>query len=365
MMNFIPGGVCAAQGFKAAGVHMGVKTRNTEKKDVALIVSETECSAAAVFTKNVVKAAPIHVDKKHLENGKARAIIANSGNANACAPNGEENAIRMCQAAAAAIGCDKYRTGCHHCPLIGQYPKTYFDFSKTMYRKKRQWFTGVKNLTIVTPSHWLAGKVGESFLQDYPVQVIHNGIDRTVFKPCTEDVRQKYGITGKYVALGVAYAWDDKKGLDAMLHLSEALGSDYQIVLVGTDENVDAKLPEGIVSIHRTQNQQELAQLYSVADVFVNPTREDTFPTVNMEALCCGTPIVTIATGGSPEILSEDCGLVVPKNDLQGLANAVRRVCEERLFTADACVQRGQRFDGQNCIEEYLELYERITAKGI
>ncbi len=263
------------------------------------------------------------------------------------------------------IGCDKYRTGCHHCPLIGQYPKTYFDFSKTMYRKKREWFTGVKNLTIVTPSHWLAGKVRESFLQDYPVQVIHNGIDRSVFKPCTEDVRQKYGITGKYVALGVAYAWDDKKGLDAMLHLSETLGSDYQIVLVGTDENVDAKLPEGVISIHRTQNQQELAQLYSVADVFVNPTREDTFPTVNMEALCCGTPIVTFATGGSPEILSGDCGLVVPKNDLQGLAAAVRRVCEERPFAADACVQRGQRFDGQNCIEEYLELYERITAKGI
>jgi len=104
-MKFIEGGVCAAQGFKAAGIHVGVKTRNTSKKDVALIVSDVDCSASAVFTKNVVKAAPIHVDKKHLENGIARAIIANSGNANACAPNGEENAERMCAAAAAAIGC--------------------------------------------------------------------------------------------------------------------------------------------------------------------------------------------------------------------------------------------------------------------
>ena len=105
-MNFIPGGVCAAQGFKAAGVHMGVKTRNTEKKDVALIVSDVECAAAAVFTKNAVKAAPIHVDKEHLKNGKARAIIVNSGNANACAPQGEENARRMCAAAAKAVGCE-------------------------------------------------------------------------------------------------------------------------------------------------------------------------------------------------------------------------------------------------------------------
>ena len=104
-MKFIEGGVCAAQGFKAAGVHVGVKTHNTDKKDLALIVSDVDCAAAAVFTKNVVKAAPIHVDMKHLENGKARAIVANSGNANACAPQGEENAIKMCQAAAAAIGC--------------------------------------------------------------------------------------------------------------------------------------------------------------------------------------------------------------------------------------------------------------------
>ena len=106
MLNFIPGGVCAAQGFKAAGVHMGVKTRNTDKKDVALIVSDVECAAAAVFTKNAVKAAPIHVDREHLKNGKARAIIVNSGNANACAPQGEENARRMCAAAAKAVGCE-------------------------------------------------------------------------------------------------------------------------------------------------------------------------------------------------------------------------------------------------------------------
>ena len=105
MLKLIDGGVCAAQGFKAAGIHVGVKTHADWKKDVALIVSDVDCAASAVFTKNVVKAAPIHVDKAHLADGKARAIIANSGNANACAPHGEENAIKMCQAAAKAIGC--------------------------------------------------------------------------------------------------------------------------------------------------------------------------------------------------------------------------------------------------------------------
>ena len=120
MMNFIEGGVCAAQGFKAAGVHMGVKTHNTSKKDVALIVSDVECAAAAVFTKNAVKAAPIHVDKEHLKNGKARAIIVNSGNANACAPHGEENAKRMCAAAAQAIGCETEDVLVSSTGVIGQ-----------------------------------------------------------------------------------------------------------------------------------------------------------------------------------------------------------------------------------------------------
>ena len=105
MLKYINGGVCAAQGFRAAGIHVGVKTHAAWKKDVALIVSDVDCAAAAMFTTNVVKAPPIHVDRKHLADGKARAIVANSGNANACAPQGEENAIKMCAAAAKAIGC--------------------------------------------------------------------------------------------------------------------------------------------------------------------------------------------------------------------------------------------------------------------
>ena len=228
-----------------------------------------------------------------------------------------------------------------------------------MYHNKKRWFTGVKNLTIVTPSDWLADKVKTSYLKDYPVRTIHNGIDLQVFCPQNEEG------TEQYLILGVAYAWDEKKGLDVFLRLREKLGAEYQILLVGTDEKVDTQLPEGILSVHRTQNQQELAQLYSRADVFVNPTREDTFPTVNMEALACGTPIVTFATGGSPEIPDETCGIVVPKDDVDAMEAAIRKVCQQRCFTATACTKRAEMFDGQRCIEEYLELYERVTAKGI
>ena len=119
-MNYIEGGVCAAQGFRAAGMHVGVKTHNTSKKDVTLIVSDVDCAAAAVFTKNVVKAAPIHVDLAHLNDGKARAVIANSGNANACAPLGEENAEKMCAAAAKAIGCKSEDVLVSSTGVIGQ-----------------------------------------------------------------------------------------------------------------------------------------------------------------------------------------------------------------------------------------------------
>lgn len=119
-MNFIESGVCAPKGFQAAGIHVGVKTHAAWKKDVALIVSDVECAAAAVFTKNAVKAAPILVDRVHLANGKARAIIANSGNANACAPQGEENARRMCAAAAKAIGCQPEDVLVSSTGVIGQ-----------------------------------------------------------------------------------------------------------------------------------------------------------------------------------------------------------------------------------------------------
>lgn len=258
------------------------------------------------------------------------------------------------------VGCGKWRTGCCNCPQISEYPKSFVDRTKTMWRRKKSWFTGVQDMTIVTPSQWLAGLVGESFLKEYPVKVIHNGIDLNIFKPATSDFREKYQISGgKRILLGVAFGWGKRKGLDVFVKLSERLNpEEYQIVLVGTDEMVDKHLPENIVSIHRTQNQTELAEIYTAADLFVNPTREENYPTVNMEALACGTPVLTFRTGGSPEIPDETCGSVVDCDDIDAMEREIMRICEERPYSEQACLHRAESFSMIDRFEEYVKLYE-------
>lgn len=253
--------------------------------------------------------------------------------------------------------CDKWKTGCHHCPQHREYPKSYLDNSKFMYRHKQKWFTGVQDLTIVTPSHWLAELVGESFLKDYPVKVIHNGIDLSVFKPTESDFRKKYHCEDKFILLGVAFGWGARKGLDVFIDLASRLDDRFQIVLVGTDDNVDKNLPPNVISIHRTQNQAELAEIYTAADLFVNPTREDNYPTVNMESLACGTPVVTFQTGGSPEMVDPTCGSVVPCDDIDALEQEILRIAATNPYPASACLQKATEFDMNERFEEVLKLY--------
>ena len=257
------------------------------------------------------------------------------------------------------VNCDKWKTGCYNCPQYKEYPKSLFDNSKKMYRVKRDWFTGVKDLKIVTPSEWLAGLVEQSFLKDYPVKVINNGIDLNVFKPTESDFRKKYNIPEeKFILLGVAFDWGKRKGLDVFIELEKRLGNaKYQIVLVGTDDNVDKQLPNGIILIHRTQNQTELAEIYTAADLFVNPTREENYPTVNMESIACGTPVITFRTGGSPEILTEKTGMVVDCDDIDGLQHSIEKICEQDLFSKDDCVEQAKNFDMNKRLNKYELLY--------
>lgn len=256
--------------------------------------------------------------------------------------------------------CDKWKTGCYKCPQYKEYPKSLFDNSKKMYRLKKKWFTGVENLTIVTPSEWLAGLVKQSFLKDYPVKVINNGIDLSLFKPTESDFRNKYNISeGKFILLGVAFGWGKRKGLDVFIELGKRLdGAKYQIVLVGTDDNVDKQLSCNIISIHRTQNQIELAEIYTAADLFVNPTREENYPTVNMESIACGTPVITFSTGGSPEILTKKTGMIVDCDDIDGLQHGIEKICEQNLFSTADCIEQAKQFDMNEKFKEYLKLYE-------
>lgn len=263
------------------------------------------------------------------------------------------------------IGCDKWKTGCYSCPQYKEYPKSLFDNSKIMYRLKKKWFTGIKDMTIVTPSEWLAGLVKESYLKDYPVKVINNGIDLNVFKPTESDFREKYALENKYIVLGVAFGWGKRKGLDVFIELAKRLDEEkYKIVLAGTDDNVDKLLPDNIISIHRTQNQTELAEIYTAADVFANPTREENYPTVNMEALACGTPVVTFNTGGSPEMLDETCGAAVAKDDNDAMYNEIIRICEKKPYSLEACIKKAKGFDKNEKFGEYIRLYEVLNEQN-
>ena len=144
------------------------------------------------------------------------------------------------------------------------------------------------------------------------------------------------------------------------LELAERLDERFQIVLVGTNDGIDAQLPQNVISIHKTHNQQELAEIYSAADVFANPTREDNYPTVNMEAVACGTPVVTFRTGGSPEILDETCGCVVECDDVTAMEREIVRICTQRPYSQEACTQRAKAFDMNMCFREYVSLYETL-----
>jgi glycosyltransferase involved in cell wall biosynthesis len=228
-----------------------------------------------------------------------------------------------------------------------------------MYKLKKKWFTNVKNMTIVTPSQWLADLVKQSFLKDYPVRVINNGIDLSIFKPMPNDFRKKYGIPeDKYIVLGVAFGWGKRKGLDVFIALSQKLDSKkYQIVLVGTDDVIDKILPKNIISIHRTHDPLELAQIYTSADVFANPSREENFPTVNIEALACGTPIVTFDIGGSAEIVSQGTGFVVTCDDIEGMKDAIIYLCSHKQHFTKSCLNRAKVYDMNNRFQEYSKLY--------
>ena len=257
------------------------------------------------------------------------------------------------------VQCERWKDGCGACTQRNVYPQICFDFTRQMYKLKKKWFSGVQNLTIVTPSEWLKGLVKESFLKEYEVRVIRNGIDLGVFKPTSSDFRNKYNIADDDIMLlGVAFDWGKRKGLDVVIDLAKKLDSSYKIVLVGTDAEIDAMLPKNVISINRTQNQTELAEIYSAADIFINPTREENYPTVNMESIACGTPVITFRTGGSPEILGEVGGLITEENTADAMIKLIEKLgkCSEKC-SRELC-EYAKAFDYRHKYEQYIELYQ-------
>ena len=262
-------------------------------------------------------------------------------------------------------GCDKWQTGCHGCELLKDYPKSlFFDNSKDNWLRKRKSFTSLDKLQIVAVSNWLGKLAGQSFMQKYPIEVIHNGINLSVFKPVDNEIREQYCISeDDILVLGVATAWGKDKGLDDFIRLSKEPG--IKVVLVGVSEDVKKTLPENIVAVYRTESQQKLAEFYSAADVLVNPTYNDSFPTVNLEALACGTPVLTYRTGGSPEAIDAETGAVVEQGDYDELLDKVRMFAQTsyKIHHSVACRERAEKcFDMHRQFDEYRKLYEQLAG---
>ncbi len=249
------------------------------------------------------------------------------------------------------IGCEKWKIGCDNCPQRGTY-SWLFDRSRALYDRKKALFADL-DITVITPSRWLADLVKYSFFSPCEARVINNGIDLEVFRPAESDFCNRYGLEGKKVLLGVSYNWDKMKGIDIFERLASDLDDSYRIVLVGARYEGNSK----IIALGRMENQRQLAEIYTAADAFVNPTRQENFPTVNLEALACGTPVVCFASGGTGETVDETCGICVPRDDYEALKEAVVRLCEEKPFTSQACVKRAESFNQRDRFKEYVRLY--------
>ena len=250
------------------------------------------------------------------------------------------------------VECGKWKKGCDKCQQKTEYPARIGpDFSKRNYDLKKRLFTNIDNMVLVTPSNWLKELVGESFLKEYETVVINNGIDTKVFKPVSSDIKKRLGCENKKVVLGVASIWSKRKGLTYLIELSKKLSSEYQVVIVGLKPNQLAELPEGMIGIERTNSVKELAELYSCAEVYVNTTLEDNYPTTNLEAIACGTPVITFETGGSPES-AKMYGKVVPRGDVDAVAKAVLEV--KNLKKNDFYI------DYTYMLEKYLKLYGEV-----
>ncbi|WP_020538028.1 glycosyltransferase [Lewinella cohaerens] len=255
-----------------------------------------------------------------------------------------------------SIACNKWLTECHACPKIDKYPRSLgVDQSSRNFRDKKRLFQLPQNLHLVVHSQWLLNQVKQSFLQELPVHHIYNGTDLKVFQPQQNKTDQ--------LVLGVASTWDERKGLADFIRLRKVLSEDYSIVLIGLSPAQIEQLPPGITGIARTESVEELAKWYSKALCFVNPTYQDNFPTTNIEALACGTPVVTYDTGGSPEAADDETGKVVQKGDIAGLKEAILSIKNKnKEALSKACRLRAEVcFDQKERYREYIDLYEKLV----
>ena len=266
-------------------------------------------------------------------------------------------------------GCDRWQTGCHHCPQKKEFPTSLFcDRSRRNFEDKKAAFTSMPldRMTIVPVSEWIRNEMRRSFLSAYPFRVIHNGINTDIFNIYDDrQVRKTFGLGNRHILLGVASIWSREKGLDDFIRMAGMLNEDEVVVLVGIKPEDRKRLPDNVVGIARTENIRQLAELYAAADVFVNPTWQDNYPTVNMEAIACGTPVVTYRTGGSVEVITPATGMIVEQGNLNELLKSIREIeSKGKASYQEACRKYALlNFKKEDRYMEYLRLYEELRTK--
>lgn len=259
------------------------------------------------------------------------------------------------------MGCSNWKDSCKNCPCKNSYPKSWVNKSHRNFEAKKYIFTNVKNLQLIVHSNWLLSNVRQSFLQDYPVNLIRNGVNLSNFHYRPSNIRKKYGLDGKFIILGVANKWSERKGFSDILLLSKYLKPDEVVLVDGLNDRQRKNLPYNIISYGKAGDVNELAELYSTGDVYFNSTYEDNFPTTNLEALACGTPVITYNTGGSPEAVDENTGFVAEKGNLDEVRSYIMKLKNGNRETyKKMCVQRAhQFFNYKERYEEYVSLFQQ------
>ena len=265
------------------------------------------------------------------------------------------------------LDCQKWKTECSHCPQKMSYPQSLLvDRSKKNYFEKKRWFTSLgEKLTLVPVSDWLTNVIKQSFLANCNIHRIYNGIDTNIFHPVINAkflVNNRYRIQESKIVLGVSNIWNERKGLDDFVSLRSLLSTDYLILLIGLNRSQISSLPKGIIGLERTDNVEQLVEIYSAADIYVNFSREETFGLTTVEAMSCGTPVLAYDTTALPEIISGNTGVVVSLGDIRAAAKHIREICEmDKDIYSYSCRERVvSMFEKRKSILEYLNLYEKL-----
>lgn len=227
------------------------------------------------------------------------------------------------------VGCEQWKTECSKCVQLKEYPKCIgiSDVRRNFARKKNA-FVGVSNMTLIVPSQWLAKRVKRSFLKEYPIEVVYNRVNTDIFKPTPSDFREKHRLQNKIIILGVASVWNVRKGLKVFADLAGSLSDQYVIVLVGVTEKQKAQLPGKILALNRTEDTIDLAKIYTAADLFINPSVEETFGLTTLEAISCGTRAIVFRGTACEEVVKKAQGVAIEPN-METLVETIRQLTSE------------------------------------